>query len=132
MYLNLLSEKNKVLFLELAHHVSKADGVLCKNEILILEKYKQECLLVDYKYRDLDHLNVLNTLNKETQTVKKIILFELIGLCMSDGEFCDDEKDLLISILELFSLEKNILDNFVAKINELNKIYEVTTGIILS
>lgn len=44
---------------------------------------------------------------------KKIMLFELIGVCYSSGHFNDVEKDLLIYICELLSIENEYIEEFL-------------------
>lgn len=44
---------------------------------------------------------------------KKIILFELIGVCYSSGNFNDVEKDLLIYMCELLSIENEYIEEFL-------------------
>lgn len=44
---------------------------------------------------------------------KKIILFELIGVCYSSGYFDDAEKDLLIYMCELLSIENEYIEEFL-------------------
>ncbi len=88
--------------------------------------------MLDYSFKYIPYSDVVNQLKTELLSVRKIIFFELIGLCISDGVFCEKEKELLLIISGEFKLDENILSLFVEKIENLNKIYKSTSNLIFS
>lgn len=111
MYLGLLSKNEKELFLGLAHYVSISDDIIGAEEKEMLKAYCIEMNLpLDYEKPS----KPINRIIEEISSVcsdksKKIIVFELIGLAYSDKNYDETEKQLIINIVESFSLDKNYL-----------------------
>lgn len=93
MFLNQLSEKEKRAFISLGIHVAKSDGIFVEEEQKMLKEY---CKEMEIEYLDsvqpmlIDELVQLYSESKGH--IKKIILFELLGLAYSDGKYHDTEK----------------------------------------
>ena len=107
MYLNLLEKQEQKDFLELARYSMGLNGEYKKEEEVMLTNYKFECHLTDYTaYRQEDIEQIINTLSKSTQKIKKIIFVELFGILLADGEVCDNEAKLVDTLTIKFSLEE--------------------------
>ena len=109
MYLMNLSEKVKKTFLELAYLIAVTDNCISEEEKIVLEAYKSE-LQIDYDFQTINtNLNletVLRSLCQDAnETEKKIIVFEIIGLAMTDSLYDDEEKKTVIQINEAFRLD---------------------------
>ena len=83
MYLSLLSNDNKELFLDL---------------ILIIAK-------VDNDFSDEELINVIDELTSMKE--KRIFIFEAIGLAMADGDFDGDEKKIILLASYVFALDES-------------------------
>ena len=109
MYLMNLSEKVKPTFLELAYLVAVSDNNFGDEEKIVMEAYKNE-LQIEYDFQTIDgSINldaVVRTLCTDAnETEKKIIVFEIIGLAMTDNQYDDEEKKIIMRINEAFQLD---------------------------
>ena len=106
MYLALLNEKEKEAFLGVAFQLAAVDGYYSDEEKEMINGYCQEmqCVFdektmvkpVDLLIKDIK----LNSDNK----IKKIFVFELIGLAMADGNYDENERALINKLEEEFEL----------------------------
>lgn len=111
MYLQLLKENEKKFFLSLANAVSLLDGILGDEEQQMLDSYCTEMGVSNRLLQEIIPLdNAINSLVNETSLLtKKIIIFELVGLAMSDGSYDKVEKDFIISLIHKFGLTNDYL-----------------------
>ena len=122
MYLMKLSDSVKNSFLELAYLVAVADNDFSDEEKIVMEAYKNE-LQIDYDLQTID-----NSINLETviqslctnanEAEKKIIVFEIIGLAMTDNLYDDEERKTIKQINEAFQLDAAYLLNCEQLINK--------------
>ena len=95
MYLQFLKENDKENFLSLAHGVSLLDGTLGNEEQQMLDSYCSEMGVSNKLLQSIVPLDtaVINLTNDSSLITKKIVIFELVGLAMSDGSYDKVEKD---------------------------------------
>ncbi|HHD2754057.1 TPA: hypothetical protein ACOTG0_002902 [Clostridium perfringens] len=109
MYLSMLNEKQKELFLEFAYHLVVSDGVYSPEEKALMDSYCYEMQIVlkeDKFVKPLD--DILEEINIECDSKeKKIIIFEVIGLAMSDSSFDKEERELIHDAVMRFNLESD-------------------------
>lgn len=131
MYLAVLSTEEKELFLGLAYNLSVSDGTYSEEEKTIMQSYCQEMQCdfdVNTMVRPLNQ--IIARLNEIADLrVKKIIIFEAIGLTMADGTYGESERTILSDIEKEFDVEKDFGDtcekilkeyiSFQTKINQL-------------
>ncbi len=94
MYLGILENKNKELFLNLAYNLALSDGDYSEDEEMMIKSYCNEMQI------ELDMKNINRSIDSTIKEMseecnirdKKIIVFESIGLSMSDGCYCEEEK----------------------------------------
>ena len=111
MYLNQLDEKTKGLFLNLAIYVAESNGVVDNAERLLINQY---CLEMGITYSDKKEKNIdsiLDDLKGCSKEIKNIIVVELMGLIISDGNTDITEKVLINEICDKLgvSSEKRIV-----------------------
>jgi len=107
MFLGFLQEKEKVAFLQLAHHIARSDGDFSDKQKEIIDTYCYEMNIDDIKYIegnfDLD--SILKSIsNKESQ---KIFLLEIMALVYSDNILHEEEEKILNRMINIFGLDKN-------------------------
>jgi len=113
MYLDLLNKQEQQDFLELARYSMGLNGEHKKEEEAVLTGYKYECQLVEYTaYRQDDIQKIIFALRASTKKIKKIILVELFGILLADGEVCDNEA----KFVDMLSAEFRIKEYEVARI----------------
>jgi hypothetical protein len=111
MYLSELNITEKRNFLELAHYAMGVNGAHKESEQEILEAFYAECNIGEYELSQQDQISlVIEQLAKTEEQIKKIIILEIFGVLLADGEYCDAEKNFMASLAE--SLE---VDNYLLK-----------------
>ncbi len=108
MFLNRLKEKEKVAFLQLAHHIAKSDGDFAEEEEEIIEKYCMEMQIenIDYNEDNFDIYDVLDVFKSEKS--KKVVLLEIMALIYSDDYLHPAERRVLEKIIEEFDLSYSL------------------------
>jgi len=113
MYLDLLNKQEQEYFLELARYSISLNGEDKPEEEEILKSYKFECQLVEYTAHKQDDIKkVIFELKGSTKKIKKIILIELFGILLADGEVCDEEANFI----DMLSAEFRVKEYEVARI----------------
>lgn len=127
----MLNERQKQLFLGLAYYLTSIDGDYSIEEKRMIDSYCYE-MQMDFNMEIVNRPIV--EIIKEMQMVcgereKKIIIFEVIGLAMSDCNYDEDERRFVCSIIEKFDIEKSfgqqcetILNEYIEFQNKINKI----------
>lgn len=131
MYLSLLNEKQKVLFLGLVYGLVSSDGNYTDTKKLIINSYCEE---MNIKFDDKNMVRpqeeIIETINMECGVrEKKIIVFESIGFVISDNNYASLEKDFIVSMIRKFNIEhdyimkcKSVLIEYITLQNKLNKL----------
>jgi tellurite resistance protein len=131
MYLALLDKEEKELFLGLAFDLAAADGNYSDEEKAMMDAYCQEMQITFDKEAMVQTEDdiIASFKNKSDNKAKKILIFELIGLALADGNYDASEKALVSKLEKEFEMEdgfadkcENILMEYLAfqgKINQL-------------
>lgn len=120
MYLGLLNEKEKKMFLDFAQYVSASDGNVGVEETETLKSYCVEMNISTQFEKPIKTVdNVIEEINSLCDDrSKKIIIFELIGLALSDNSYDIAEKNLINSAIESFNMDKNYIQECEKIISE--------------
>jgi len=121
MFLAELLPEEKKSFLELASLIAMIDGNISVYESPILETYKKEMGLEDYRIKGLAMDDILKTFRNERS--KKIVLAEIFKLIYSDGVFHEEERKSVQLIKTHFGFNSNeygSLKEWIVKIKELS------------
>ena len=95
MYLELLTEAERRVFLDIAHQAVECDGNIAQEEMEMLDSYRNECMLTDY-VRSANTLDQnLEILKSSERSHRKIVLLELIGIWSADREWKDAELQMM-------------------------------------
>lgn len=131
MYLALLNDEQKKLFLDLAVVLASADGGYSEEEKSVIAGYCQEIqidLIEECPRKSIEEIiNQLNTMCTERE--KKIVIFESVGLAISDGIYHVTEREMIKNMIEKLNLKKefgNECENMIKKYmefqNKINKL----------
>lgn len=108
MFLNRLSNKEKIGFLELAHYVARSDGDFSEEQKAIIKEYCTEMQIDDIEYNE-ESFDIYNTLDKiQNPKSRRIVLLEIMALIYSDDFLHEEERIVLEKILEEFDLSYNL------------------------
>ena len=121
MYLNLINEEGKHLFLKLAKAICNADGDFAESERAMISKYCQEMKIEDSKeVTDNNSKGTIKNLAAITdEREKKIIVLELIGLAYVDNQFSKEEEKIIRDMVETFAID----GDYVKQCNQIVKKY---------
>lgn len=124
MFLNLLNDEEKSIFLKLAIAVIQADGKLEESEKLFINEYSREMGIQNYNLDEKINLSDLmeKISKKSTDSVKRIFLIELTACATADGEFADSEKSLIQACIKEFGFADETLGHCLKLLNEYARI----------
>lgn len=120
MYLPLFSEEQKKLFLELAFHMVMADGVFSDEERNVIDCYYSETKCKPLDEKSIRELNtVFNDMkSKLGDREKKIVIFEMLGLALADGDYAEEEKKIIEDLLKHLNISHDFVDKCKAVLGE--------------
>lgn len=124
MFLNLLNDEEKSIFLKLAISVIQADGKLEESEKAIVAEYAREMGMETYTLNEtIEPLLLAEKIGKSSSdSVKRIFLLELLACAQADGDFTADEQCLIKSFVKAFGLSESSLNETLDLLNEYTKI----------
>ncbi len=133
MFLPMLSEKQKHLFLEFAYAMAAADGNIAPEEERIMQAYMAE---MDIFTKERPTQRALDDILADIRAISdvktcRIFIFEIIGLVLSDGIYNTSEKELIQKALEKFALEPQLEKQCIAFIQEYIQLQQNITSVIL-
>ena len=115
MFLNRLNQQQKELFIQLTYCAAIANGEFHEKEKAMLNAYCAETgVNFDINNAITDYVSIVNELNIISDiNDKKIILFEILGLLLSDSEYDNLEKDFAEKVREIFGLDQEFSDSCI-------------------
>ena len=123
MYLDLLKEDEQKDFLELARYAMGLNGEHKEDEEIILTSYKFECQLVDYTACRQDEIEeVISNLAASTKKIRKVILVELFGILLADGEVCSAEDSFINQLAKNFRIKEHEVSRIKRWVEAMNDI----------
>lgn len=121
MFLNLLKEKEKKGFYTLAREIALANGVVSDEEHKLMSEYAAEMQIpsevYEFSFEDAKEIFI----NAE-KNIKKIVIFELLGLCVVDNEFDLTEKNMLVNISEVIGVDMEYIKTAYYDLKEYNEV----------
>lgn len=107
MFLNQLLEESKQNFLILAKHSMGLNGELKEEEMEIYNSFQHECDLPEYDpdVTEQGLTEAITSLSGRDMTSRKIVMIELLGIMLADGEICQSEQDFVNKLGVSFNLE---------------------------
>ncbi len=109
MYLALLSKEEKENFLGMAYNLAVVDGNYSDDEKALMEAYCQElkCTFDETTMVKPEDVLVDYIKKNSTNTVKRIFIFELIGLAMADGNYDETERNMISRMIKEYNIDDN-------------------------
>ena len=132
MYLDKLKLNEKKAFLCFAVSVAKADSDFDENEIKMIESYCRE-MTITFDREKIEKSSVEGMIDyicvESNMMVKKIIIFELIGLAKVDNKFSDEEVMFIKKMAKEFRVAESyvkeceiLIDRYIALQRDIEKI----------
>ena len=124
MFLEMLSKEQKELFMHLAVNATKANNSVedCEKEMLL--EFAQEMNVAPIISTDKKTDDVIDSLVGVCGNLeKKIILFEIVGIMLSDHECDETEKEFLNTLAKRFGIPSETVDNMIALVEDYTGLY---------
>ena len=125
MYLNLLNEEAKEVFLDLCINLAESDDDFCQKEKNLIDQFCQE---MNIKHRYMAKLSLDKSLNRLNELCdergKRAVTAEIIGLVIADEVISDSESKILQQITEKFSISHIEMEKLIGLVNELYELYK--------
>lgn len=95
MYLEMLTETERKIFLDLAYMAMECDGEIAQGEMDTIKSYEGECQLPGYKRTQRTEKECIKLLKKSEMSHRRIVLLELTGIWSADNEWKDAELAMM-------------------------------------
>lgn len=123
MFLKALNPEEKANFLSLVYLIAKIDGEYSEAEKEIIENYKLEMGL-EYIRKGKTILELINYFASKEMPLKKLVLFKVYGLIISDNQLNKNESEVLSLMEEKFALSQDTYKAISAVVEELKSVYD--------
>ena len=125
MFLAEMKDNQKEAFMTLAYALISADGILDEKEDLMMMQYKLEMSLpFSYKESEGEVDNAVELFLQESDSLKKKIIFELVALAYTDGNYVEKERLLIEKLQTNWGIAVDFAKKCEPYILELTKLYE--------
>ncbi len=119
MFLEILKDEQKDLFLQLAVIAAKENGYVDEAEDALLTKFANEMNIAPKTEATLSLDEVIDKLASSCdKREKKIVLFEAAGIMNTDGEYSDAEFDFLKKIAAKFEISEEELETMMGLVSD--------------
>jgi len=106
MYLSELNIGEKKNFLEITKYAMGLNGQYKEEEVEVFTSFTHECGLSTYDLQKQDSIeSVIKVLAKSETKMKRIVLIELFGVLLADGDVCDEEEEFMAKLANAFNIE---------------------------
>jgi hypothetical protein len=131
MYLHLLNEKQKGLFLKLAVKATETDNVVAEEEKAMLSAFAKEMQVAPVYDVEESTDTLLDKLYEiSSKKALRIITFEILGIMFSDSEYDEPEKVFMENIGKKFEISKEDVIEMIDVINEYFSICKKMTKVV--
>lgn len=132
MFLHSITDKQKELFMKLAIKAAEANGIVNLEEKNMLKAYGIEMGIKPIYETDATTEEIVSELkNLCDDKARRIIIFEILGIMISDSEYDDKEKEFIENLAEAFSIPKEQKDQMFALINEYFEVFKKISKLVL-
>ena len=119
MYLGMLSSEEKDLFLQLAISIASVDGDYNDVEKTMINSYCIEMGVNNSVEKEKSISSIIERFSIiSTEQTKKIVLFEAIGLALSDRNYDKKEEKTIIDIAKTFNIDIQFVEESKKIVNE--------------
>ena len=99
MFLEMLTEKERKVFMDLAYLAMECDGEVAEEELETLRSYEVECRLPGYKRTQRTLAENLKLLKQSEMSHRRIVLVELIGIWTADNTWKNEELAMMDQVV---------------------------------
>lgn len=133
MFLDKLNNKEKEMFLDLAVYAAQSNGIVEEAEKEAIMGYCREMGVTFYDISRLHpYQEVVEFFSSVSKEKKRIIIFEILGLCAIDGESDDVEEAFVDDFAEKIGFPEDTLETLRRDISEYLIIFQIIRGHVIS
>lgn len=123
MFLHRLNDAEKKAFIELAHLIANANGIMDEMEREMIHVYGREMgmeiQIEDLKSRSMN--DIVTTF--ESDASRKVSFIEAIAIAFADGVYDADEMRLIDEMREAYGFTKEYYEEVKAWLKSFNQVY---------
>ncbi len=132
MFLNSLNNSQKKLFIELAIKAAESNGVVLLEEKNMLKAFAIEMGISPIYHTERETEDIIDEIVRiSSEKELKVILFEILGIIVSDNVFDEKEKMFVKHVVEKCNLDTVLIDEMVELLNRYASIYQEIVGVVL-
>lgn len=129
MFLQIMNIEEKEKFLEFVYKVANVEGEFAEEEQEIINSYKKE-LGVSEIPETSDIEGLIGYFSTKVDEIKKLVLFEIIGLINADNKIAKEEEKILNKVVASFGLDNEIVGRIKSTAKKLQDIYDEVYDIL--
>ncbi len=119
MFLKELNDSEKNAFICLSIHAANADGKFVEQEKKMINEYANEMeISVPSEEQVMTIEESINIFSKSDEHIKKVVLFETLGLLYSDGVFEKAEDNFIYDYADKIGLQSNSVEEQIKLLKE--------------
>ncbi len=119
MFLNTLNTEEKTLFLDMAMHVSKANGLLAESEQHMIDVYCKEMEIESYDNTQVRSIEeITKAFSNSSDGAKRVAVFELLGLGYIDGNFDEIEQTVIKDFAKGIGVSEETYNRLLRDVDE--------------
>ena len=123
MFLQVMNTEEKMKFLEFVYKIANIDGEYAEEEIEIVNNYKNELGINEIPETD-DINGIIEYFSTKEEVLKRVIIFETMGLINADNKIEPEEADLLNKMIRSFQLDNAVVDKIDMVTKRLQDVYD--------
>lgn len=123
MFLQVMNMEEKMKFLEFVYKIANIDGEYAEEEIEIVNSYKNELGINEIPETD-DINGIIEYFSTKEEVLKRIIIFETIGLINADNKIEPEETDLMNKMVKSFHLDSEVVEKIDMVAKRLQDVYD--------
>lgn len=126
MYLSMLSNEKKHLFLNLEIYMSKVDGAFSDEEKQIIDAHCMEMHIDNNNYEaEMPQDEVLKQLKEKlTHKEQRIVFLEIIATILADNEYHATEETLISRMANLLGIDDEGIEDAISIIKDMKNVYK--------
>lgn len=129
MFLQVMNMEEKEKFLEFIYKIANIEGEYAEEEQELINSYKNE--LGVFEIHDTSNIEeLIDYFATKTVEMKKIILFEVIGMINADDKVASEEEELLNKVTASFGLDNGITQKIKVVAKKLQDVYDEVYDIL--
>lgn len=132
MFLSNLNNNQKKLFIQLAIKAAESNGVVPIEQKNMLKAFAMEMSISPVYKTDRDTEDIIDELIKNSSEKElKIVLFEILGIIVSDSVFDEKEKLFVENVVKKCNLDITLIDKMVKLLDDYTNVYKDIIDVVL-